>query len=112
YDPATDIWRTRASMLRPRSRGGAAAAPNGKVYAIGGESSTSLATVEEYDPATDAWVPKPGNSFSSNRCCFGVAAATNGKIYVIGGHISTGTLFGEPSGAVDEYDPATDRWTA
>ena len=60
YDPATDTWTTRSEMPTAR-QGLSASVVNGRIYAIGGGSCTpsvdctSVPTVEEYDPATDAW---------------------------------------------------------
>jgi N-acetylneuraminic acid mutarotase len=36
YDPATNAWTPKASMPIPRISPGLAAAPNGKLYAVGG----------------------------------------------------------------------------
>lgn len=103
YDPATDTWTAKASMPTPRLFLDVAVASNGKIYAIGGRGPTvwsgQLATVEEYDPATDTWTTRA--SMPTAREGLGVAAANNGKIYAIGGGTS----------AVEEYDPATDTWT-
>jgi RNA polymerase sigma factor (sigma-70 family) len=51
YDPGTDTWTTAADPL-PTARGGlTAAVVDGKIYAIGGgQGSTKLSRVEEYDP--------------------------------------------------------------
>jgi len=85
-----------------------AAAGNGKIYAIGGESgAAALATVEEYDPATDTWATR--TSMPTRRIWLGVAAASNGKIYAIGGRESN--VWGAPVATVAEYDPTTDTWT-
>ena len=108
YDPATGTWTARADMPTARYALGVAAASNGRIYAIGGYGGTyysrkALATVEEYDPATDTWRPRA--SMPTARDSRGVAAASNGKIYVCGGYDNKlGT-------SVYEYDPATDTWT-
>jgi N-acetylneuraminic acid mutarotase len=82
---------------------------NDKIYAIGGFSSTSgsvarlLATVEEYDPATDAWTTKaemPGKRSNPS------SAVVDGKIYVMGGWPAPGSA----SASVLVYDPLTDSW--
>jgi subtilisin family serine protease/N-acetylneuraminic acid mutarotase len=103
YDPATDTWTAKASMSTARFFLGVAVARNGKIYAIGGRGPTvwsgQLATVEEYDPATDTWTTRA--SMPTPREGLGVAAASNGRIYAIGGGTST----------VQEYNPATDTWT-
>ncbi len=99
-------WRTRASMPTPRGGLGVAAASNGKLYAIGGyNNADDLATVEEYDPATDTWATR--SNMPTPRSWLGVAAASNGKIYAIGGQNNSGIIFS----TVEEYDPATDTWT-
>jgi N-acetylneuraminic acid mutarotase len=103
---------------------GLAAASNGKVYAIGGmddkvpqsnpagNPGNILATVEEYDPATDTWASK--KPIPTGRILQGLAAANNGKLYAIGGAIAVGPLGSLESltvGTVEEYDPETDTWT-
>ena len=69
YDPTSDGWRALAPMPTLRG-GGVAAVVGGKIYVIGGagpvpdasapvirprQPQRSLATVEEYDPATNKW---------------------------------------------------------
>ncbi len=81
YDPSTNTWSTAASM--PTARFGlAAAAVNGKIYAIGGVNSSGgsevfLNTVEVYDPATNTW----STAASMLTARYGLAAAdANGLI--------------------------------
>jgi N-acetylneuraminic acid mutarotase len=62
----------------------AAAALNGKIYAIGGYNSTStyLATTEEYNPVSNTWTTKPDMPTAR----YGLAAAeAMGRIYAVGG---------------------------
>ncbi len=99
---SNDAWTTKASMPTPRGHLGVAAASNGKIYAIGGDNSNSLATVEVYDPATDTWTTRA--SMPTPRTGPGVVAANNGKIYAMGGRLGTDLAI------VEEYDPATDTW--
>ncbi len=97
-------WASRTPMPTARFALGVVAAPNGKVYAIGGGiEATQLATVEEYDPATDTWMPRA--SMPTARLGLGVVAASNGKIYAIGGFNGIQLL-----ATVEEYNPATDTW--
>ena len=85
YDPATNTWATKASMPTPRYWLAAAAAPNGKVYAIGGlgPPNAQSAVVEEYDPSTNSWTRKA--DLPAANYGLGAAAAANGRIYAIGG---------------------------
>src|SRR5262249_19573357 len=57
FDASSHTWMAVAQM--PTGRIGLASATDadGKIYALGGESGLSvpLATVEVYDPATNAW---------------------------------------------------------
>ncbi|MEK7396678.1 MAG: kelch repeat-containing protein [Candidatus Poribacteria bacterium] len=115
YDPVTDKWTKKADMPTARvflSSG----VVNGKIYVIGGvnESLTTLPTVEEYDPATDKWTKKA--DMPTARALFS-AIATNGKIYCLGGLAKVGMKAHEQPtketflSIVEEYDPATDKWT-
>ncbi|OGS31575.1 MAG: hypothetical protein A2218_06780 [Elusimicrobia bacterium RIFOXYA2_FULL_53_38] len=53
YDPASNIWSTKAVMPTAR-RQLAVAAVGGKLYALGGTSGVYLNTNEEYDPGVAA----------------------------------------------------------
>src|SRR5262245_15196390 len=60
---ATGAWTSNPSLSKARYAL-AAAAVNGKVYALGGFNGSgfvagTLKTVEEYDPGTNAWAAKP-----------------------------------------------------
>jgi N-acetylneuraminic acid mutarotase len=111
YDPQSDTWTERASMPTPRQSVNIAAA-DGKIYAIGGMQWTPgivydlERVVEEYDPATDTWLPKAS---MPRQGLFAAACTVDGKIYVIGGQtgMSGG---GGVSSSVLEYDPQTDTW--
>lgn len=88
------------------------AAVNGKIYAIGGQTSsgTYLRTNEMYDPATDNWTtlaPMP-----TSRSRFGITVYQN-KIYCIGGLTGVSTPQNDQivTNANQAYDPATNLWT-
>ncbi len=124
YDPQTDVWKALAPMPTPRGAGWAAEV-NGKIYVMGGAQANVrgnptapftpgtpqlvLGTVEEYDPATDRWqsrapMPTPRNHL--------LAAAVDGKIYAIGGRLGSAQITrADDTDIVEEYDPATDRWS-
>lgn len=84
YDPATDSWTARAPLSVPRWHMDAVAAPNGRIYAVGGhEASGAVATVEVYDTTTDSWTiltPMP-----TARFALGSALTADGWICAIGG---------------------------
>lgn len=112
YDISADTWDHTApvaSVVRSELAGGTA---GGKHYAIGGRRPDPAAPhdeVEEFDPATNAWLPKD----SLNVARGGVGAASwQDKIYAIGGR--SGESFG--SGLMifntnEVYDPGTNMWT-
>jgi N-acetylneuraminic acid mutarotase len=81
YDPTTNTWTAKAPMSAAR-HGLAAAAVDGKIYAIGGFNNGFLSTVEAYDPATNTWATSP--SMPTARAGLG-AVEINGVIYAVGG---------------------------
>ncbi|MCX7669538.1 MAG: hypothetical protein N2439_05645, partial [Anaerolineae bacterium] len=83
----------------------AAVAVGGKIYAIGGRDNANqaLQTVEEYDPAMNAWRARA--SMPTARWGAAAAAGQNGRIYVFGGATA-----GFPRNTAEEYDPQTDAW--
>ena len=105
YDIANDSWERGPQLPQPNNHG-MAAAVNGKIYLIGGQTTddqqgaTAVNTVWELDPAVGAWVAKAGMPTSRSG---GVAVAHDGRIYVAGGRVPRGNDF-----AV--YDPAADQW--
>ena len=105
----TDTWTQKTAMTPARFRLGAATAPNGKIYAIGGTVNTNGGTVvarnQEYDPGTDSWTIKTPMTFA--REVPGITTAQNGKIYAIGGRNASGTAIRRN----EEYDPIANAWT-
>jgi len=100
FDPATNKWITKASMLTAMS-GFAVAVHEDKIYAIGG-------VTQVYDTKSDKWSwawPIPtSRSWHS-------ASVVDGKIYVIGG--SQMPTYGLVPLSVNEvYDPETGSWTS
>jgi N-acetylneuraminic acid mutarotase len=108
YDARTDSWQFGPAL--PQSMHHTMAVGiNGKVYVIGGETSTSglanqgiyLDTVYEYDPANPGWTQKSSMPTQRSAGAWGII---DGKIYLAGGRPPHGHDF-----AV--YDPAADAWT-
>lgn len=80
YDPAADRWESLPLMPTPRSRL-AAAALDGKVYAVGGYDGEDKAIVEIFDPATNRWEEGPALPFAQH----GHATVAVGKrLHVLG----------------------------
>jgi N-acetylneuraminic acid mutarotase len=124
YDPATDNWKALAPL--PTKRGSPVATAVGdKIYVIGGATTlpgseataltpgvpqSVLGTVEEYDPATNKWRARSPMPTPRNHAAIGTV---NGKIYVIGGRVGAAFIgVASDISVVEEYDPATDKWSA
>lgn len=101
YDPATNVWTTRASMSIGRTALASATTGNGKLVVVGGQGfrRSYFATVEEYDPVLDVWTSRA--DMLTARAGLGIARASNGKLYAIGGFNRSGHL-----ATVEEFGPA------
>jgi len=97
-------WAAKTVMTTARSRA-ASAVVNGKVYVIGGESTsgTALTTVEEYDPTTNLWTTKAPMPTGRR---YHAAAVWHNSIYVFGGESATGV----PISTVEAYDTVNNTW--
>ncbi len=110
YNPLTDRWSVLADFPVSRWLWGQAQTVKGKIYLFAGlenlwASHKPVATVWEYNPATDSYrtltpIPQP-----QAWCASGVI---DGKIYVIGGN---GTSTSNYLNLVQVYDPADDSWS-
>lgn len=106
--PPSGAWETRAPLLGgPRQETGVAAL-GGEVYVVGGfvPGGLLVATVEAYDPATDAWRPiadLPQPLHHAN------VAAVADRL-VVAGYLEGLTFTAR--GEVLVYDPSTDAWEA
>jgi len=101
-------------MVKKRSEHAMAAA-GGKLYAFGGcvysnFLRTDLNTVEEFDPLAGRWTLLP-DTMPFGICTGGAAVTVSGKILLLGGIRSACTADTPVSASVDEFDPATGRWT-
>ena len=112
----TNSWESKAPMNQARAYLGVAVV-NGKIYAIGGDTSSIIGNVcpgtsrsnqlvctnEVYDPAMNKWTTK--TPMPTARALFGTAVYQD-KIYCIGGYDNNYTDL-----SVNEvYDPATNSW--
>ncbi len=112
YDPATDTWTQKADMPTPRSYL-STSVMDGKIYAIGGMSSSNeqwrLETVEIYDPLTDTWAK--AKDITHPRSCTAISVV-NGEIYAMGGRGWSG-IQNEPDpylSSVEVFNPKTNQW--
>jgi N-acetylneuraminic acid mutarotase len=83
YDPATNVWTTKASM--PTARWGAAAGViDGKLFVAGGRGTdlSVLTKMEMYDPASNSWGVRA--KMLTGREGAG-AAVIGGVLHVLGG---------------------------
>ena len=104
YDTKARTWSDAAPLPTPRG-GHAAVVRDGRIHVLGGgNSETTLADHDVFDPAKNAWTalaPLPRAEGSPAAVVFG------GKVYAIGGRSGPSDF-----GAVDIYDSATHRWSA
>lgn len=105
YDPGKKEWVDLPPLPTPRSEA-AAAALGGKLFVIGGRSSSRMATdaVEVYDAETGAWstggrLPRPARSAT--------ASVLDGRLFVIGGAGGDDNALS----TVQVYDPKTGFWS-
>ncbi|MFO7638094.1 MAG: FlgD immunoglobulin-like domain containing protein [bacterium] len=104
YDPATDVWTTKAPMPTPLGWMGYGLV-DGKIYCIGGHNNAGgfVATNQEYDIATNTWTTKaarPGTAVAAP-----LSATWNDELIYIMGGLATSAVT-----RVDIYDPATNTW--
>lgn len=105
------VWDEKAPMITARG-GLKAAVLDGEIYAIGGRSSdfpeNNLATVEAYNPATDAW--RVSVAMAQGRLS-PVTEVINGKLYAMAGlnKVQQDGIF-EILNSVEVYDPEMGTW--
>lgn len=105
---ANFVWSNKTPLpIAKTNLGVTALRENSKIYALGGYNGGGIqSSVDEYDPVTNAWSPKP--SLSTRRHLVAAASPGNGKIYALGGyHQDHGIMT-----TVEEYDPVLDYWLA
>jgi N-acetylneuraminic acid mutarotase len=102
YDPATNTWQVTSPMNQLRLGPTATLLPDGRVLVAGGvfrnDSGylTSLASVEVYDPATNAWTLVAPMNMA--RYLHTATLLPNGTVLVISGS------------SPEVYDPAANTW--
>jgi N-acetylneuraminic acid mutarotase len=100
YAPNAGTWSLIASMKTIRADLAAVTGPDGRIYAIGGDTSR----VEAYTRETDSWTLVA--SLKTTRTTFAAVAGPDGLIYAIGGRSGAVSILD----SVEAYDPKTDTW--
>ena len=108
YDSATDTWSQKASMLTVRHQV-ATGVIDGKLFVAGGVSAcpvncTQYATLEVYDPATDAWATLASMPAARDGLA---GTAIGGKLYVQAGFDQANLAV---VGELYVYDPVLNAW--
>jgi N-acetylneuraminic acid mutarotase len=98
-------WSPAAAMGAERTFLAAAPLPDGKVLAVGGESSPTvrLASVEIYDPVSGSW--SAAADMHAERIATVAAPLPDGRVLVAGGIGDT-----PPLSSAEIYDPAANVW--
>lgn len=104
---APGTWATAAPLAGGPRQETSVVAADGKIYVLGGfnDARAVVATVEAYDPETDAWSARadlPARLHHAN------AAVVDGEIWIVG--FLTGGGF-VPDGRIFRYAPPDDTWT-
>jgi len=115
YDPILDSWSTAAPMLTARTRLAAVTGPDGKIYAIGGSTTSTLdltgyvGVVEVYTPGTNTWT----TAAPMNTPRVGLAAAVSGgQIYAFGGYGKPPAYTARYLLTVEVYNPVNNTWSS
>jgi non-specific serine/threonine protein kinase len=103
FSPDTNSWSEVAPMHRARGALAAVAAPDGRIYALGGADGPDFADVEVFTPTTDSWAE--GTPLPSPRSGLAAGIGADGSVEAIGGYTSHAV------GTVEVYTPGSHRWT-
>lgn len=103
YSPVTRTWSTVAPMHRARGALAAVAAPDGRIYALGGADGPDVADVEVYSPNDNTWTET--TPLPAPRSGLGAGITPDGSVAVIGGYTSHAIA------TVQVYAPGSHRWT-
>ncbi|MBK8038201.1 MAG: tandem-95 repeat protein [Verrucomicrobiaceae bacterium] len=88
YDPVSNTFTTTGSLAQARSGHSATLLPNGKVVVIGGlGTSSTLSSVEIYDPAAGTWSTSTA-SLATARKYHTATLLADGRVVIVGGSSS------------------------
>ena len=97
-------WKRLADMPSERAAHASVVA-GGLLYVVGGVGTTDPSAIWTYNPGTNSWDASRAHLPTLREHI--TAAVVNNKIYVISGRWSFNNM-----NTVEEYDPATNMWTA
>ena len=110
YMPSISPWAQRQAPSFSNAYM-ASAAIDGKIYLAGGngafnggQTTSIMRELFEYDTQTDTWSQKANMPTARSKTA---GAVVGGKFYAIGGETTT---LGTATNKVEEYDPATNTW--
>ena len=113
YNPETDTWTTKSSVLT-RMPNMSLSISNfcvvscqNKIYAIGGMEDVGAVTntIRVYNPSTGMWEIKPSNLIQRSEA---IASTIKDKIYITGGFSGGPFSYYEIYNVTEVYEPTTD----
>jgi len=107
YNVSTNSWGSGTPIPTGIWMPGATTGTDGRIYVVGGESSSGAAStlLQIYNPSTQVW--SSGPPMSTARKQFQAVAAPNGLIYAIGG-LSSGNV---ATATVEAYNITGNTWS-
>ena len=104
YNPATNIWISRAAPPSQHASPAAAGVINNRLYLAGGAANTSPnQSLHVYNPGTNSWITRaPMPDVQSNSA----TGVINGILFAAGGSDQNGAI-----NTVRAYNPATNTWS-
>ena len=125
YSPTTNTWTQKASLPSIRGALGAAAGPNGLIYAVGGligdgicQSPQSVNVVDSYNPSTNTW--SATSPLAHERDTFASVLGSDQRLYAIAGEDQV-TTYPTPGNcslattnlsSVEAYSFTTHAWSS
>lgn len=107
YDPATEGFRSVASMATPRVSHAAIALPDGRVLVVGGwTGQRATASAEIYDTASGRWTT--AGDMTAARISPIATPLPNGSVLITGGEAEVGA----PLASAEVFDPETSTFSA
>ena len=105
YDPATNSWTSANGMNQARRYHTATLLFDGRLLAVGGDTTPTLMTSELFDPATGRWTQQ-GSTMHVGHYRHTATLLPNGKVLIVSGLQGTSGLPTTYSGSANLFDPA------